>query len=282
MAILMRGAPAAAALDAETAERVRRLAAGGITPTLALVRMGEDRDAMYYEKTAAAHCERLGIAVRCVTLPENAGQAALVEAIRGLNADTGVHGILLLLPLPEGCDEKAACAEICTEKDADGVSPGSAAGLYAGTGEGFAPCTAEACMVLLHHYAIPVSGAAAVVVGRSPIAGKPVSMLLMDEDATVTVCHSRTRNLADTVRTADIVIAAVGKSELFGAEYFRSGQTVIDVGTNYVEGSTRPVGDVRFAEAERTVFAISPVPQGVGAVTTAVLASHVAAAAERL
>lgn len=280
-AMLMRGAPVAAAADAETKKRVQRLGDTGVTPTIALVRVGSDPDAVYYEKSASERCERLGVAVRKVTLPQSASQTELMSAIRGLNIDAGVHGILLLLPLPEGFDEKAVCAEIAADKDVDGVSPGSAAGIYSGTGEGFAPCTAEACMMLLHHYGIPVSGAKAVVVGRSLIAGRPVSMLLTQEDATVTLCHSKTQRLAEVVREADIVIAAVGKGEFLGGDCFRAGQTVIDVGTNY-DADGRLVGDVCFAQASRRVRAITPVPQGVGAVTAAVLAMHTVLAAERL
>ncbi len=280
-AILMRGAPVAAAADAETKKRAQRLEDMGVTPTIALVRVGNDRDAVYYEKSASERCERLDVAVRRVTLPQSASQAELMSAIRRLNSDTGVHGILLLLPLPEGFDEKAVCAEIAADKDVDGVSPGSAAGIYSGTGEGFAPCTAEACMMILHHYGIPVSGAKAVVVGRSLIAGRPVSMLLTKEDATVTLCHSKTQRLADAVRDADIVIAAVGKGKFLGGDCFKAGQTVIDVGTNY-DADGHLVGDVCFAQASRRVHAITPVPQGVGAVTAAVLAMHTVLAAEKL
>ena len=161
----------------------------------------------------------------------------------------------------------------------DGVTRESAATLYYGEGEGFAPCTAEAVVALLEHYGVEIAGKRAVVVGRSAVIGRPAALLLLQRDATVTVCHSRTGNLAEITRGADIVVAAIGRAEALGAEYFTPGQTVVDVGINYSEARGRLVGDVDFEAVESAAGAITPVPAGVGSVTTSVLARHVVRAA---
>lgn len=282
MAILLKGAPAASALDEKTAAKIAALNKKGITPCLAMLKVGEDAGAASYEKGATKRCAKLGIEVRTVALPETATQHELEAEIKKLNADGTVHGILMFRPLPKGFDENAACEMILPSKDVDGVTAGSSAAVYSGVGDGFAPCTAESCLWMLKHYGVGIEGKNAVVVGRSLVIGRPVSMLLMRENATVTVCHSRTKNMADIIRNADIVVAALGKAEALGGDCFSEGQTVIDVGINFSEEKGKLVGDVDFAAAEPIVAAISPVPLGVGSMTTAVLAAHVVAAAEKL
>lgn len=196
-----------------------------------------------------------------------------------LNSDSNVHGVLMFRPLPAQLDEVSACEALMPVKDVDGITSGSAAALYTGAGKGFAPCTAEAVIALLEHYGVVIEGKNAVIVGRSLVIGRPVSMLMLAKHATVTVCHSRTRNLAELTRRADIVIAAIGKTESLTADCFAPGQVVIDVGINYSESKRKLVGDVDFDAVAPLVGAISPVPAGVGAVTTAILAKHVVLAA---
>ena len=281
MAEILKGAPVANALTERLKESVNALRARGVTPTLAILRVGERADDLAYERGAMKRCDKIGIAVSSVTLPADVKQGALMAQIARLNSDSAINGVLMFRPLPPQLDEVAACEALLPAKDLDGITSGSAAALYSGAGAGFAPCTAEAVVALLKHYGVELSGKNVAVVGRSLVIGRPVSMLLLGENATVTMCHSRTRDLAGVTRRADIVVAAMGKAEMLGAEYFTPGQTVIDVGINYSEAKGKLVGDVDFDAVEPIVAAITPVPAGVGSVTTAVLASHVVRAAER-
>ena len=279
MARILKGAPAAATLDERTMRGVAELSARGITPTLGILRVGERPDDVAYERGAIKRCEKLGIATKSVTLPEDVKQGALIAQLARLNSDSGVHGVLMFRPLPQQLDESAACEALRSAKDVDGITCGSAAALYTGRGEGFAPCTAEAVISILRHYQVPIEGRRAVVVGRSLVIGRPVAMMLLQRSATVTVCHSRTANLAEITRGADIVVAALGRAETLTAEYFSPGQTVIDVGINFSEAKGKLVGDVDFEAVEPIASAITPVPAGVGSVTTAMLARHTVLAA---
>lgn len=271
MAQLLMGAGAAAELCAPLAERSRKLADWGAAPCLAIVRVGARQDDLAYESAAVRRCGVCGVTARRIALPADIPPRRLLRELSALNADEGVHGILLLRPLP--FDDTAACAALAPEKDVDGLTPASMASLYAGTGPGFAPCTAEACVALLRHYNIPIAGRRVTVVGRSLVIGKPAAMLLLRENATVTVAHSRTEHLAEVCREADILIVAAGREGLIGAEHVRAGQTVLDVGIHTApDGTLR--GDVRFREAEPIVAALTPVPGGVGALTTALLCRH--------
>ena len=282
MALLLNGAPAAAAITEDLILRAKALKNKGIDPCLAILRVGERPDDLAYENGAEKRCETVGIRVKPVSLPAEAEQTELMRAIAAINADTSVHGCLMFRPLPGTLDEKAACAALDPRKDVDGITEGSMAKVYAGSGTGYAPCTAQACMELLHYYGIPVSGKRIAVIGRSLVIGRPAALLLMAANGTVTICHTGTRNLPEITREADIVVSAVGKAECFGAEYFREGQTVLDVGISWSEEKQKTVGDVDFGQAEPIVAAISPVPSGVGAVTTAVLCRHVLEAAEKI
>ena len=279
MALILKGAPAAAALDNETLKAVHLLKIRGITPTLGILHVGDRPDDMAYEAAAVRRCEKLGIETKLVSLPADVKQGALMAQIARLNSNERIHGVLMFRPLPSHLDERAACAALMPCKDVDGITPESASMLYTGSGGGFAPCTAEAVIALLEHYGIGLDGKNAVVVGRSLVIGRPVSMLLLARNATVTVCHSRTRGLPELTRRADIVVTALGKAESLTADCFMPGQIVVDVGINYSKEKQRLVGDVHFEAVEPIVGAVSPVPAGVGAVTTAILAKHVAAAA---
>lgn len=281
MADLLKGAPVAKALTAELAARARVLRAAGCVPTLAIIRAGEREDDLSYERGALKRCEKVGIEVRRILLPADATQEQLMSAIAEVNRDDGVHGCLMFRPLPAGFDEDAAAAALDPAKDVDSMTPASLLTTLSGRGEGFAPCTAEAVLAILDHYGVELDGAKVAVVGRSLVIGRPVAAMLTARNATVTTCHTHTRDLAAECRAADIVVAAVGRSRTIGADAVRAGQTVIDVGINWDEAAGKLVGDVDFEAAEHVVDAITPVPGGVGAVTTAILAKHVIEAAER-
>ena len=277
---ILKGAPVAAFLNDKTAEMCSLLRRKGIEPCLAVVRVGERGDDIAYEKGILKRCSTVGVAVKQLILAENADEAELIDCLKKLNEDAFVHGILVFMPLPGHIDERAVRAAIAVHKDVDGVTDGSAAGVYSGSGMGFAPCTARAVIEILKYYGVEIASRRAVIFGRSMVIGRPVSMLLMEKNATVTLCHSRTVEPEGIAQDADIVVAAVGKAEALGEAYFRPGQTVIDVGINFnAEG--KMCGDADFAAAEPIVSAITPVPGGVGAVTTAVLVRHVAEAAEK-
>lgn len=278
---ILKGAAVAAALNEKTKEMVSALIQKDVQPCLALVRVGERDDDIAYEKGILKRCAAVGVEARQIVLSTEINNNELIGVLCKLNSDDSVHGILVFMPLPEHLDEKAVRAAIAAEKDVDGVTEGSAAAIYTGSGKGFAPCTARACVEILKHYAVPMAGKRAAVFGRSLVIGRPVSMLLMEENATVTICHSRSENSAEIAGEADIVVAALGKAKALGGEYFRAGQTVIDVGINFDEKG-KMCGDVDFDAAAGTVNAISPVPGGVGAVTTAVLVRHVVEAAEKM
>ncbi len=280
MAELLKGAPAAKALTEELQGRVAKLKEKGVDPCLAILRVGERSDDLSYEKGAMKRCEKAGIAVKNVVLPQEVGEDELIGAIEDLNRDGQVHGVLMFKPLPKHLDEEKICETLSSVKDVDGITEGSRAAVFAGTGRGYAPCTAQAVMEILKHYQIPLKGKRAVVVGRSLVIGKPVSMLLLGEHATVTICHSRTENLPEVCREADVLVVAIGKAQMVGADYVREGQVVIDVGI-HVDEDGNMCGDTRFAEVEPVVSAITPVPGGVGSVTTAILAAHVVDAAEK-
>ncbi|MGN8897124.1 bifunctional 5,10-methylenetetrahydrofolate dehydrogenase/5,10-methenyltetrahydrofolate cyclohydrolase [Flavonifractor sp. HCP28S3_F3] len=280
MAELWKGAPVAAALTERLIPRAQALAEKGVTPTLAIVRVGERPEDLSYERGALKRCEKVGIAVRQFLLTSEATQTDLMEVIEEINRDDSIHGCLMFRPLPKHMDEQAACAALSPAKDVDGITAGSLAAVFSGSGAGYPPCTAQACLEILDHYGYELKGKRAVVVGRSLVIGKPVSMLLLGRHATVTICHTRTADLAAECRRAEVLVAAAGKAGAVSAQCLAPGQVVLDVGIN-VDENGNLVGDVDFAAAETTVDAITPVPGGVGAVTTSVLARHVIEAAEK-
>ena len=278
--LLLKGAEVAKALTETLQQEAEQLKAKGVEPCLAILRVGARDDDLSYERGAMKRCEKIGIAVRQVVLPEDVTQEALMSEVRKLNEDAGVHGVLMFRPLPKHLDDEAVRAALAPAKDMDGITDGSMTAVYAGTKNGYAPCTAQACVELLKHYNIPIKGKRVVVIGRSLVIGKPVSLLLLAEHATVTICHSRSENLSEICKEADILVVAAGKAGMVGAESVRAGQVVLDVGIHANADGTL-CGDTRFAEVEPIVAAITPVPGGVGAVTTAVLASHVIEAAKK-
>lgn len=279
MAQLLKGKPVVERLATELAPRVEVLKQAGVTPTLAIVRMGERPDDLSYERTARKRAESLGIAVRPFVLDEFAPQAALEAAIHEVNHDPNIHGCLLFRPLPSFIDEAHVCELLAPQKDIDGITLASLAAVFTDGHQGFPPATAAACIEMLEHYGVPLEGKHVVVVGRSLVVGKPVSMMLLRRNASVTICHSRTEDLAGLCRSADIVICATGRARAFGAEFFAPGQTVLDVGINFdTQGNL--CGDVDFEAVEPLVGSITPVPGGLGTVTTSVTMAHTVAAAE--
>ena len=280
MAKLLLGKEVTAAMNEKLQARVAALKEKGVSPKLAIVRCGENPSDLSYEKGATARAELIGVEVQKFVLPEDVTKEALIAQIEAINADDSIHGCLMFRPLPKHLDDEDARRALDPRKDMDGITDGSLAAVYAGTDGGYPPCTAAACVALLKHYNVPIKGKRVVVIGRSLVIGKPVSLLLLAEHATVTICHSRSENLPAICREADILVVAAGKAGMVGAESVRAGQIVLDVGI-HVGADGNLCGDTRFAEVEPIVEAITPVPGGVGAVTTAILASHVIEAARR-
>ena len=280
MSVILKGAPVVAAMNEANAARCAALREKGVVPTLAVVRVGAREDDLSYEKGVMARCAKVGVEVKQFLLPADAAQEELLGVIACINADPSIHGCLLFRPLPRQFDDRTVRAALAPEKDIDGITDGSLAGVFTNTALGYPPCTAQACLEILKFYGIPLSGRRAVVVGRSLVVGKPAAMMLDRENATVTLCNSRTRDLPEVCREADIVVVAMGKAGAVGAEHLREGQVVVDVGI-HVNEEGKLCGDVRFGEAEPLVEAIPPVPGGVGTVTTSVLVSHVVEAAEK-
>ena len=280
MSVILKGAPVVAAMNEANAARCAALREKGVVPTLAVVRVGAREDDLSYEKGVMARCAKVGVEVKQFLLPADAAQEELLGVIACINADPSIHGCLLFRPLPRQFDDRTVRAALAPEKDIDGITDGSLASVFTNTALGYPPCTAQACLEILKFYGIPLSGRRAVVVGRSLVVGKPAAMMLDRENATVTLCNSRTRDLPEVCREADIVVVAMGKAGAVGAEHLREGQVVVDVGI-HVNEEGKLCGDVRFGEAEPLVEAITPVPGGVGTVTTSVLVSHVVEAAEK-
>jgi len=284
MAELLKGADVAQALDERTRAVVQELKEKNIGPKLVLIRVGSKEADLSYERNICKRCEKTGILVEKKIFEETVTTSELVELIRSLNADRTVHGVLFFMPFPKkaGIDERAVREALIPAKDVDGCTALSQSGVFTDSGEGFAPCTARAAMEVLAFYGISVAGKHAVVVGRSLVVGKPLAMLLLKENATVTVCHSRTENLAELTSKADILLCAVGRPEFLDAGYLGNGQVIVDAGINWNEEKQKICGDVSGEEAERKARAYTPVPGGVGGVTTSVLALHTAEAAMRM
>ncbi len=270
-------------LNARIIADCEALKAQGIQPTLAIVRCGERPDDLSYEKGATKRAELLGVAVEKIVLPETVTKEELLKVIDDINANDKIHGVLLFRPLPKHlkADEDAICNHLDPRKDVDGMTDLSNAGVFMNKKLGFAPCTPSACMEILDHYGIDCTGKKAVVIGRSLVVGKPAGIMLMARNATVTTCHTRTKDVPAVAREADIIISSAGVLGSLTKDYVRPGQIVIDVSINWDEAKGGIAGDAKFDEVEPIVEAITPVPGGVGAVTTSVLIGHVVEAAKR-
>ena len=281
MAKILKGKEVADALTSQMKQDVENLKAAGVTPTLCIFRVGERPDDLSYERGAAKRASLVGIEVRNVILPADVSQEEFDQEFKKVNEDESIHGILLFRPLPKHLDNEKARQMLNPAKDIDGCTDLSLAGVFTNTKTGFPPCTAQAAMEILHYYGIPIKGRKAAVIGRSLVVGRPVAMMLMHENATVVNCHTRTVDVPSITREADILITASGQLHSVTKEYTNPNQVVIDVGINWDEAKGGISGDVAFEDVEPNVAAITPVPGGVGSVTTCVLIGHVAEAARR-
>ena len=279
------------ALVAALQGRTAALKEKGVTPTLGIIRLGENPSDLSYEKGATKRAEEVGVAVKNYILPENATKEEVLAVIDEVNADASVHGVLMFRPLPKHLknDQDEICNRLAPCKDVDSMTHMSNAGVFEGQNLGYAPCTPAACMEILDYYGIDCKGKNAVVIGRSLVVGKPAGMMLMGKNATVTTCHTKTVNTAEICKNADIIVSAAGVLNSLTAEYVRPGQVVIDVSINWDAekpnakgGKGGIAGDAKFDEVEPIVDAITPVPGGVGSVTTSVLMKHVVEAAEKI
>ncbi len=281
MAEQLKGKAVADFMKTELIKRVEALKTGGITPKLGIIRVGARPDDLFYEKGIRKTCSSLGLDFQVFPYPEDISQVALERAVREVGNNNDINGLLMFAPLPKNLDEQKIRSLIPLEKDVDCMNLGSAGKVFADDVTGFPPCTPTACLDLLKFYDIPLQGKKVIVLGRSLIVGKPVAMLLLREHATVTICHSRTVELAAVCAEADILVAAVGRARMVDAAYVKSGQTIIDVGIN--EDPDHPgtyCGDVDFASVDPIVAKITPVPGGVGSVTTVVLCKQTVIACE--
>ena len=291
MAKLLLGKEVTAALNAKLQARVEALKAKGVTPKLGIVRCGENPSDLSYERGATGRAALIGIDTEVFALPGDVSRDALIQQLRALNADDSVHGVLLFRPLPKHlkADESEICNALDPSKDVDCMTDLSNAGVFEGRADlGFPPCTPQACMEILDYYGIECRGKKAVVIGRSLVVGKPVAMMLMGRHATVTVCHTRTVDVPGEARAADILVSSAGVLKSLTRDCVRPGQVVIDVSINWDPEKTNAkggkgaiAGDAVFEDVEPIVEAITPVPGGVGSVTTSVLIGHVIEAAER-
>ncbi|WP_054706236.1 tetrahydrofolate dehydrogenase/cyclohydrolase catalytic domain-containing protein [Bacillus sp. JCM 19041] len=273
--MILDGQEVSKSIKEQLALQVEALKERDITPCLATILVGEDPASATYVRMKGNACKRLGIESKKIELPIDTTTEQLLTTIRELNEDKAIHGILLQHPVPEQIDERAAFDEIAIEKDVDGVTTLG----FAQNAFGFAnypSCTPAAIMAILDHYDLPIEGKHAVVIGRSPILGKPVSQMLLNRNATVTTCHSRTSNLSEHVKQADIVVAAVGKPEFIQGDWIKAGAVVLDAGYN--KGN---IGDCEYDGCAENASAITPVPGGVGPVTISMLLKHTVESAER-
>ena len=278
MAQLINGKEIAAALRGEIAAETAALKAQGITPGLAVILVGDDPASRTYVRNKQRACEEVGFYGEQITLPATTTQAELLAVVKELNARPDIHGILCQLPLPKGLDDGTVIAAIDPKKDVDAFHAENVGHIMIGD-QHFLPCTPAGVLELIHRAGISVEGKHCVVIGRSNIVGKPMAMLLLQENGTVTICHSRTKNLADICRQADILVAAVGRAKFVTAAMVKPGATVIDVGINRDENG-KLCGDVDFAAVEPIAGAITPVPGGVGPMTIAMLMKNTLTAAK--
>ena len=275
---LLKGADVISALNAKLKSE---LAMSSYIPQLAIVRVGEKPDDISYERGASKRMDTIGLRCRSYVFEKSISNQAFIEEFQRINSDPDVDGILLLRPLPKHIDEAAIEKQIDPRKDVDGISPYNMAKLFAGDETGFAPCTAEAVIEMLDYANISLTGKRVTIVGRSLVVGKPLAMLCIKRNATVTVCHTKTVNLSDTCQQAEILIACAGRARMLDSSYIGEQAVVIDVGIN-VDQDNKLCGDVDLDDIRQTAALATPVPGGVGTVTTSVLAKHVMQAAKRM
>lgn len=271
---IIKGKLVADAISEDLTKKVAELKEKGLAPKLVIVRVGANPSDLSYERGALKRCESIGILAEVKELPEDITQSDFIKELEKINQDKAVHGILIFRPLPKGLDENVIKYVISPEKDMDCFSPVNVAKIMENDPTGFAPCTPSAVMEILKYYNVPMKGKKAVVVGRSMVVGKPVSMLLLNENATVTICHSKTQDMPSVCSDADILVVGIGKAKMIDSKYVKDGAVVIDVGIN-VDEEGNLCGDVDTDDCISQSSMITPVPGGVGSVTTSILAKHV-------
>ena len=272
---IIKGKPVADEMSENLIKEVNELSKEGIIPKLAILRVGEKANDLAYERGALKKCETIGIETEVIVLDEGVTQDQYIEALQNLNKDPKVNGILTFRPLPKGIDEEVIKHVIDPKKDVDCFNPLNTAKVMEGDKTGFPPCTPTAVVEILKHYKVDLNGANVAVLGRSMVVGKPVAMLLLGENATVNICHSRTKNLSEVTSKADILVAAVGRARMVTPEYVKEGAVVIDVGINAKPEGGGICGDVDTDDVVEKASMVTPVPAGVGSVTTSILAKHV-------
>ncbi|MBR1814166.1 MAG: bifunctional 5,10-methylenetetrahydrofolate dehydrogenase/5,10-methenyltetrahydrofolate cyclohydrolase [Lachnospiraceae bacterium] len=278
--MVLKGAAVSRSIMERLAVKSQELREKRVFPKLAIVRAGERPDDLSYEKSVLKKADSIGIRVQVFTLAENCGTEEVAMLLRLINEDQNIHGTLLFSPMPKTVNEEIVRRALIPEKDVDGITPQSGYGVFSGRRIGFPPCTPEACVRMMDYYGIEPDGKQITIVGRSMVVGRPLAMMLLQRNATVTICHTHTKDLKERCLEADIVIAAAGVPKLLNGEYFREGQVVLDVGI-HPDGENGFCGDVNYEEASAICADITPVPGGVGNVTTAVLLEHVLEAAEQ-
>ncbi len=276
---ILDGKAVAAAMTETLKNEVSILKAEGTIPCLAILRVGDRSDDLAYERGTVKRCEKVGVETKIFALPADVSQGKLLETIDEINADSKIHGCLIFMPLPSHIDESAVRGALLPEKDVDGITPRSQAGVYSGRDVGFPPCTPAACVEILKFYGVELKGARAVVLGRSLVVGRPLAMMLLKENATMTICHTKTKNAAEIAQGAEILLSAAGRAGAVTREFVNDRQILVDVGIN-VNAQGKICGDAT-SDARENCRAFTPVPGGVGAVTTTILASHVIEAAKR-
>jgi len=276
----LRGLPVVKSLVQKLEKQIQELKENGVIPKLAVVRVGEREDDIAYEKSIIKRFCDINAAVEVFTLPFNVSQDTLEETIISLNKDEVIHGIMLFRPLPGHLSQERIKTVIAEEKDVDCMGITNTAYVFDGNKKGYVPCTPQAVVEILDYYGVDLTGKKVTIVGRSLVVGKPLTMLLLERNATVTICHTKTANLADECKSADIIVACAGIAKMINADYIRAGQIVIDVGINIVNGKL--CGDVDYESVVNKVKAVTPVPGGVGTVTTSVLLKHTINSAMRI
>lgn len=271
---IIKGKPVADKISENLIKEVNELVNEGINPKLTIVRVGARGDDLAYERGALKRCETIGIQTEVLELKEDITQEEYINELTKLNDDKNVHGILCFRPLPKQLNEEEIKYVISPEKDVDSFSPINTAKVMEGDTTGFPPCTPTAVVEILKHYDVNLNGAKVAVLGRSMVVGKPAAMLLLNENATVTICHSRTKDLSKVTSEADVLVAAVGRAKMVKADFVKQGAVVIDVGIN-VDEEGKLCGDVDTNEVVEKASMITPVPAGVGSVTTSILAKHI-------
>lgn len=274
MAVILKGKPVADAIKVNLIKDIEKLKEKGITPTLAVVRVGNRTDDVSYENSIIKRCSTMGIETKLFTLDLNISMEEFVSILEGINKDKNIHGILTFRPFPKHLDAEFINRLINTEKDSDCMNPVNLEKLFEGKMDGIVPCTPEAVMEILKFYGYNLQGKNVAVINRSMVVGKPLSMMLLAENATVTICHSKSKKLAEITSKADIIITAIGRANMLDDSYFNSDSVVIDVSIND-DGEGKICGDVNFESVKDCVAAITPVPGGVGSVTTNLLLKHV-------